>query len=110
MASQGEKVARALVVMYARMHMNDLHTDRMRFDRMRTDRIGQRLRRAREVSRLSGVECARRAAITAHALWRYESGRVVPGAMVLARLALVLGVSMEWLALGRERSKSKGRH
>lgn len=72
----------------------------MHMERPARRELGRRIKRARESRGLTGAECARRAETTAHNLWRYEDGRVVPGVDVLARIAKVCAVSLDWLATG----------
>ena len=67
--------------------------------------IGLRLRELRLAQGLSAAEVARRAAMTPQALWRYESGRVSPGADALVRIVTALGVTAD-AALGIERPAS----
>lgn len=59
--------------------------------------LGRRIRAAREAKGLSQAEAAREAGIPGHSLWRYEDGRVAPDLENLARVARVLGVTMESL-------------
>lgn len=59
--------------------------------------LGRRIRAAREAKGLSQAEAAREAGIPGHSLWRYEDGRVAPDLENLARVARVLGVTIESL-------------
>lgn len=66
--------------------------------------IGSRIVEMRGKRDLKQADLARKASITSTTLWRYERGDIVAGAEVLTRLARELGVSLDWLITGSERS------
>jgi transcriptional regulator with XRE-family HTH domain len=59
--------------------------------------LGHRLQAIREEQRLTTTELARRLGVSKSSISKYESGRHIPTAMVLARLALRLQVSTDYL-------------
>ena len=60
-----------------------------------------RIKMARLEKGWSQAELARRMFITQSSVAEWESGRKAPHTKNLARLAMLLGVSVEWLATGR---------
>jgi transcriptional regulator with XRE-family HTH domain len=62
--------------------------------------IGERVRAAREALELSQVDCAAKAEMRPHTLWRIEAGKSEPSVDALDRLARVLGVSTDHLIRG----------
>ncbi len=58
--------------------------------------LGERIRSARRLAGLSQRELARRVGVTAMAISKYETGKMVPGSSVLLKLAEALGVDMEF--------------
>ncbi len=61
----------------------------------------KRIRQARIEAGLSQAELSRRMYVTQPTVSDWESGRKAPHVKNLARLALLLGVSFEWLSTGR---------
>lgn len=59
--------------------------------------LARRLRFARSSAGLSKAEAANRASITESELTIYEKARMEPLTTVVCRLALVYGVSADWL-------------
>ncbi|MBX6341619.1 MAG: helix-turn-helix domain-containing protein, partial [Thermomicrobiaceae bacterium] len=64
--------------------------------------LGRRLRRARELARLSQTEVASALGITSAALSQYESGKRRIDALTLERLGRLYGVPLSWF-FGEER-------
>lgn len=60
-----------------------------------------RIKKARAEKGWSQAELARRMFISQPSVADWESGRKAPHTKNLARLAMLLGVSVEWLATGR---------
>ena len=60
-----------------------------------------RIKKARLEKGWSQAELARRMFITQSSVAEWESGRKAPHTKNLARLAMLLGISVEWLATGR---------
>jgi transcriptional regulator with XRE-family HTH domain len=58
---------------------------------------GNRLRRLRKLSGLSAERLGRKADVSTRHVWRLERGERSAGAEVLARLALALDTTMEYL-------------
>jgi transcriptional regulator with XRE-family HTH domain len=71
--------------------------------------IRERMRQAREAAQLSCAELARRVGVgrTAAVQWEKEDG-TAPSVENLARAAVVLNVSFEWLATGRGPTHGNG--
>ena len=63
--------------------------------------LGSRVRRARGLKRYSQKELAARLDVGRSAVANWECGAKVPSSQRLLHLALVTGVSYEWLATGR---------
>lgn len=63
--------------------------------------LGSRVRRARGLKRYSQKELAARLDVGRSAVANWECGTKVPSSQRLQHLALVTGVSYEWLATGR---------
>lgn len=59
--------------------------------------IGRRIREGREKANLSQKALADKVAVSAAAINQYEHGKKQPSSMVLARLAVELGVSTDFL-------------
>jgi transcriptional regulator with XRE-family HTH domain len=59
--------------------------------------FGHRLQAIREEQQLTTTELARRLGVSKSSISKYESGRHIPTAMILARLALRLQVSTDYL-------------
>lgn len=59
--------------------------------------VGERVRQARVVARMSLRELAERVGVSAQAISKYERGLDQPGSAVVLRLAQALGVSVEFL-------------
>lgn len=64
--------------------------------------IADRLRESRSLAGLSQGQIARLADTTKQSISEWERGQRTPGVDVLARLAGYYGVSLDWLATGRE--------
>jgi transcriptional regulator with XRE-family HTH domain len=60
-------------------------------------RVGERVRKARVMRGLSQTELGFYAGITASGIQHLERGKSQPSIEVLARIALALGVSADWL-------------
>ncbi|NOZ79154.1 MAG: ImmA/IrrE family metallo-endopeptidase [Acidobacteria bacterium] len=61
-----------------------------------TNRFGERVRAARRLAGLSQRETANRVGVTAMAISKYETGKMIPSSGVLLRLAEALGVDVEF--------------
>ena len=61
----------------------------------------ERIKEARKALGWSQADLARRMFVTQPSVADWESGRKAPHTKNLARLAVMLGVSMEWLSTGR---------
>jgi len=61
-----------------------------------TNRFGERVRAARRLAGLSQREAARLAGVTAMAISKYETGKMMPSSGVLLQLAEALGVDIEF--------------
>lgn len=59
--------------------------------------LGSRLREARKASEMTMRQIEHAAEIDREMIYRYERGQNNPTAGVLARLAVALGVSADWL-------------
>lgn len=73
-----------------------------RQDMPKSESIGERIRRLREARGMQQVDLADAIGARPHAMWRYESGGVVPGAERLAQIASVLGTTSQYLLRGEE--------
>lgn len=60
--------------------------------------LGEHLAKARKDAALDQVELSKRVGIARNSLSNYETGRSVPPFDVAVRIAVVCGVSLEWLA------------
>lgn len=66
--------------------------------------IGGRLRLAREARGLTQEELARRVNVTASTVSKWEQGaRANPQSRAMVAVAALLGVSLDWLLLGKGR-------
>ncbi len=65
-------------------------------------KLGQRIKRQREKRRLRQIDLANALRLTAQAVSKWERGENAPDISVLADLAHLLGVSVEWILTGRE--------
>lgn len=63
--------------------------------------MGIRVREAREAAGLTREQLAAALGCDVRTIYRYES-RTIPGPLRLLRLSDELGVSMQWLATGKE--------
>ena len=61
----------------------------------------ERIKKARKTLGWSQADLARRMYVTQPSVADWESGRKAPHTKNLARLAMLLGVSFEWLSTGR---------
>ena len=68
----------------------------------RADEIGERIRKYREQHGLSQKQLAELAGITPPQLCRFEKGSELPTTPALARLAAVMGCSIDYLYHGRD--------
>lgn len=59
--------------------------------------FGERMRQAREALDFTQEELAERAGLEVLQIWRYESGKTKPKTDVLARIAVALHVSSDYL-------------
>lgn len=62
--------------------------------------LGTRLRATRDAKNLSQEDLARRVGCTVGHIGKIECGDTNGSVAMLARLAIVLGVSMDWLVTG----------
>lgn len=69
---------------------------------MPTDKgeLGKRIAFARELAGLQQAALARLLDLTPQTMWRYETGRSMPSLDTLARIAVLCGVSRDWLIFG----------
>ncbi len=65
------------------------------------DTIGERLRFLRKRLGLSQKEMAQKLGISRVALARYENNKRYPDTAILAKIAQILGVSLDWLVTGK---------
>lgn len=65
--------------------------------------LGNRVRRARTLKNFSQKDLAAKLAVGRSAVANWECGAKVPSSQRLQHLALITGVSYEWLATGRGR-------
>lgn len=70
------------------------------FTQHKAKSIGERVRIARKAQNLNQAELAARLGVTQPAVANWESGQHDPRRLVLAKLASVLDVSLDWLAAG----------
>jgi len=63
--------------------------------------IAQRIHLARKRKNLTQLQLAELVHVTKSACGQWERGTTSPSVENLARIALVLGISFEWLATGR---------
>lgn len=68
----------------------------------KSESIGERIRRLREARGMQQVDLADAIGARPHAMWRYESAGVVPGAERLDQIAAVLGTTSQYLLRGDE--------
>ena len=59
--------------------------------------LNDRLNEAIKKSGMNLSEISKKANITRHMLWQYRNYGITPSVAVLARLAVALDVSMDWL-------------
>ena len=59
--------------------------------------LTERLEQSIQESGLTLNEVCTRAQVSRHMLWQYRYYRVTPSALALARLAVALGVTTDWL-------------
>lgn len=64
--------------------------------------IGERIREGREKANLSQKALAERVGVSGAAINQYEHGKKTPSSVVLARLAVELGVSTDFLLGARD--------
>lgn len=64
--------------------------------------LGERLLSARKDNGLSQPQLAEKARVDQSRLSKYERNETDPSTETLARLASVLGVSLDWLITGKE--------
>jgi DNA-binding XRE family transcriptional regulator len=64
--------------------------------------VGQRIMEAREFMGLTRAELAEKAKVRHATLYQYEIDKVTPKLAPAARIAYVLGVSVDWIAMGCE--------
>ena len=62
-----------------------------------------RLKQAREEAGLSKKELGRQVNISRHTVISYENGDNTPTLTIIAKIAVVLKVSLDWLAYGKEK-------
>ena len=62
--------------------------------------FGNRLSRLRESSNLTQTDLAKLAGISRQSIYNYESGKIIPKTDIIAKLAKVLKVSVEYLYKG----------
>lgn len=62
--------------------------------------LGARIATARELKGLNQSDLARALGVASQAVWRWEQGRVTPGAARLVEIADVTGVTLDWLLRG----------
>lgn len=67
--------------------------------------FGKRLKKARENLGLSQYELADLAGVRVVTIWKYEQRQQDPKLSTAMRIAEALGVSLDWLATGKEAKK-----
>ncbi|MDO5633294.1 MAG: helix-turn-helix transcriptional regulator [Micrococcus sp.] len=68
--------------------------------------LGDRLRKAREMTGLSQAQFAKRIEVSVGTIGNYEAGRRAPRAIVIRAWALATGVPRPWLETGEAPSPS----
>ena len=61
------------------------------------DKFGTRLREAREAAGLTAKQLAARCYVGFAMIYRYERGAACPSLYLLREIAVILGVSVDWL-------------
>ena len=64
--------------------------------------VGERLRRSREQKRWSQLDAAKKTGISNMSISNYERGEREPSLEILAQLARLYEVSIDWLVTGKE--------
>lgn len=70
--------------------------------------MGSRIRHRRERLGLTQAELARALDVDKGTVWRYETDRSPPLAVLVPKLSEILGVSCDWILTGREFEGKKG--
>jgi transcriptional regulator with XRE-family HTH domain len=66
------------------------------------DGIGKRIQQARQAKNMSASRLAREVDVSSTAVWNWEQNEIAPRAPLLAKIAVCLGVSEEFLRTGKE--------